>query len=127
MLRRKRYQNLSLPDNIERQWHGFSRKLSEVMGGPRFRVCLPFVALALISAFTFYSVASRELLHSPGSVLPQRVLDNSENQKRFDSASIELLSVQAVSLNASTNSISCGFTGNSDIYGLGIRLGVYLQ
>jgi hypothetical protein len=106
----------------------FSRKSSEVMGGPKLRAGLSFVALALVSALTFYAVADhREFVRPPGSDVPGKAFDGSEKQKRFDSTPIELLSPRAVTSNASANGTLCGFAGNSDIYGLGIRLGVYLQ
>jgi hypothetical protein len=91
------------------------------------RICLLFVVLAFILATTLFSPAGDEFLRSHKSTVPRKVFDDSKDQKRFESLATKLVNVRAVSSNGSTNASSCGFAGNSDIYGLGIRLGVYLQ
>ena len=116
------------------QGNGFpSRNSSEIMGSPnpKLRICLLFVVLAFILATTLFSPVGDEFLRSHKSTVPRKVFDDSNDQKRFESLATKLVNVRAVtsngSTNGSTNASSCGFAGNSDIYGLGIRLGVYLQ
>lgn len=95
---------------------------------PKTRICLLIMALALIiMAITSFSLAGDEILCSSKSTVPRRLFEDSKDQKRFESLSTKLVNVRATSSNGSTNASSCGFAGNSDIYGLGIRLGVYLQ
>ena len=75
-----------------------------------FRICF----LAFLLELALLSVA-RTLVEDSTIALP------------YDAGTLAIRSPGADERREADSEIGCGFHGNSDLYGLGVRLGIYLQ